>query len=488
MKGAAYLGVAGLMFVTSLATAHPDHVPVAVTSASVSASTLDEADAEKLQYYYQLMARLCYESPSPIQPELFEAMRRIVHVQVGISGAPDVPGLLQALHALEHRLEEAYLVLNARWGGEDTTLQFSGAPVSVTRGLARHLLLSMTNDTAQGIAITGQPVQGVPNGPALHIPPKSTRLVPVHILVESVTMTADVVLVPSREGAAPRTLQVPVSVSEPAAIRLKTMDDETGEVTPGRIYAIGSDGCYRHGRAYSDNTTLTEKFIGELLTMRFEFYRLPFSYSDGVFECLVPPGRTELRFERGFEHPLMAETVDLAPGEVRELELRSRRFADMRAMGWISGDTHVHWVKNSWDVNEDMDLLAMVQRAEDLRVANNLTLYQWRADDQGGPFTKPDHFPMGPVPGHDGNDYYIEMAEEYRNDMFYGHLVFLNLTELIRPIATGQGQRPTSPQALEIGRVMRQYKMRAGVARTIPVGAETRAHSMAQQKANAMSI
>lgn len=441
MKDTLYFGTAVLLllFAASGASAHPDHVPSAVTSASVGAATPSNADAEALHYYYQLMARLSYESPAPIQTALFEAMRNIVHIQVGIPGAPETPQLLEELHALEHRIEDVYLVLKAHWGAEAVTLLPPPSPVSVARGLPRHLLLSLTNDTTNQLAVTGLPVKDVPNGPPISIPPKGTRLVPVHILAEAPTTSADLVLLPSGEGAAPRTVHVLVSFSEPATVRVKSFDDDTGEITPGRIYARGSDGCYRHGRAFADNTTLTEKFIGELLTMRFQYYRLPFSYSDGMFESVVPPGRTELVLERGFEHPLATQVVDLAPGEVRDVELRSRRFADMRAMGWVSGDTHVHWVKNSWDVNEDINLLAMVQRAEDLRVANNLTLYQWRADDQGGPFTKPDHFSMGPVPGHDGHDYYIEMAEEYRNDMFYGHLVFLNLKELIRPIATGQG-------------------------------------------------
>jgi len=108
----------------------------------------------------------------------------------------------------------------------------------------------------------------------------------------------------------------------------------------------------------------------------------------------------------------------------------------MKAEGWISGDTHIHWAQNSWDVNEDIALLAMVQRAEDLRVANNLTLYQWRPQ---GAFIKPDQFPMGPVPGRCDSDYHIQMGEEYRNDRFYGHVNLLNIKKIIEPIATGPG-------------------------------------------------
>ena len=108
----------------------------------------------------------------------------------------------------------------------------------------------------------------------------------------------------------------------------------------------------------------------------------------------------------------------------------------MKAHGWISGDTHIHWAENSWDVNEDIELLAMVQRAEDLRVANNLTLYQWTPN---GSFTKPDQYPMGPVEAYCNDEYHIQMGEEFRNDNFYGHINLLGITKLIEPIATGPG-------------------------------------------------
>jgi predicted amidohydrolase len=160
----------------------------------------------------------------------------------------------------------------------------------------------------------------------------------------------------------------------------------------------------------------------------------------------VPP--EEFGIERGARdirtcnycfHEVVTKTLDAQAGATAEVVLRSTRFLDLKALGWVSGDTHVHWTKNSWDQNEDLALLAMVQRAEDLRVVNNLTLYQYRAPEAGGPFTKPDPFPMGPVPGYCDGDYHLQMAEEYRNDNFYGHLNLLGLTQLIEPLASGPG-------------------------------------------------
>lgn len=75
-----------------------------------------------------------------------------------------------------------------------------------------------------------------------------------------------------------------------------------------------------------------------------------------------------------------------------------------------------------------------MQRAEDLRVANNLTLFH-RTDTDA--FVKPSQQPMGPVAAFSKAPYHIEMAEEYRNQNLYGHLCLLNLERLILPIGTG---------------------------------------------------
>jgi hypothetical protein len=75
---------------------------------------------------------------------------------------------------------------------------------------------------------------------------------------------------------------------------------------------------------------------------------------------------------------LAIETINPAPEETRELNLSSKRFVDMKEDGWISGDMHLHWVTNKWNVDLPLEHLSLVQKAEDLRVVNNLTLLHRR--------------------------------------------------------------------------------------------------------------
>lgn len=231
-------------------------------------------------------------------------------------------------------------------------------------------------------------------------------------------------------GMAP--FRVPVEVVEPARLRGRALDPERNGPWPGRVLVEDSQGIVRHGRAYAEIATVSEKPV----VFRPAWRKLPCFYCDGTFEIDLPPGPTRITLERGFEHARAQQLVDLAPGEVREIELESARFIDMRARGWISGDTHVHWVTNSWDENEDLELLRVVQRAEDVRVVNNLTLSQWRPER---PFVKPDHGPMGPVRALCDDDYHVQMGEEFRNDNHFGHVNLLNLRELVWPISTGPG-------------------------------------------------
>ena len=227
----------------------------------------------------------------------------------------------------------------------------------------------------------------------------------------------------------------PVRQRETAEVRGRVLDKETGLPTPARVWVKGSDGIFRHAREFADNATLSNKPVLPLLFAGVGVsYALPFFYCDGSFTVDVPAGRTEVILERGFEHPLVSAVVDAQPGEPREVTLQSRRFLDMKKLGWVSGDTHIHWAKNHWSEDEDIALLRLVQRAEDLRVANNLTLKHHTGPQN---FTAPAQFPMGPIPGLCDAEYHAQMAEEYRNEEFYGHIILLNIKRLIEPISTG---------------------------------------------------
>ncbi|WP_425400321.1 CehA/McbA family metallohydrolase [Aeoliella sp.] len=258
---------------------------------------------------------------------------------------------------------------------------------------------------------------------------------PVFLQVQAdavTTSSIELVFQPNEEETS-FNLSLPVEVVEPAVLRGRIVEELGKKTVPARVFALGSDGQYRRGVKYAHNETLSQKQLLQFWELG-KFYQLPFFYSDGTFELVMPPGKVELTVERGFEHESTTTVMHLQPGEVKEITCSTKRFCDMAERGWVSGDTHVHWVINRWDVDLPLELLSVVQRAEDLRVANNLTLLQ-RGPSKA--FINPQQSMMGAVEAYCDQDYHIEMGEEYRNEDLYGHLCFLNLDWLVMPIGTG---------------------------------------------------
>lgn len=393
---------------------------------------------EVLKHYYRIFSDACHIAPTAHQTETLEVAERIYQVTDGWQPVTDQQRLDVSEETLAHygKLTTVYPTYRVRMtNGEATLLASPDAPLELTPGLIRVILVEIDNATGSNVVLTPIIAESLPYGrPSVGIQAGQTlpTLVPVIVPaggLEEVALT----LVPAGNGGSHSTVTLPVVTHQAGTILGSAINAATGEPYPSRVYALGSDGIYRHAREFGPNRTLSEKPV----VFRPALFKLPFFYTDGTFTVDLPPGEALLTLERGYETPLVSDHVEIREGETEEFSISSERTHDMMARGWISGDTHIHWAINEWNENEDIDLLAMVQRAEDVRIANNLTLYQWVPD--GGSFTKPDQYPMGPIDRLSDGEYHIQMAEEFRNDNHFGHLNLLNLTELIEPISTGPG-------------------------------------------------
>ena len=85
-------------------------------------------------------------------------------------------------------------------------------------------------------------------------------------------------------------VSIPVVVQAAATIRGKLFDPDRKEPWPGRVSVEGSDGLFRHAKAFAHIPTVSEKPV----VFRPAWRKLPFFYSDGIFEVRVPPGRTRI--------------------------------------------------------------------------------------------------------------------------------------------------------------------------------------------------
>jgi len=347
-------------------------------------------------------------------------------------GARGLADLERSRGELMARLREQHGTLRVSWNGE--TLVSDGAipPIDCARGIDRHLIVELTHTALApariAVGASGNVIQAEP----WTVLPGRTQPFLVVLAADADANVGARLEVKQEDAVA--TLALSVRVVEPARVQLKVVDGETGAPVCARVRAIGGDGACRQAGPLDGDPTFTVKPILGLPLPR--FHRLPFFYCDSNADIVLPPGECRIEAERGYEHASVGETLELGPGESRAVTLTVPRIVDAAAEGWISGDTHVHWVTNAWNVDLPLETLGLVQRAEDLRVVNNLTLLHRTASDA---FVKPSQAPVGPVASLCRDGYHVEMAEEYRNENLYGHLCFLNLRWLVMPIGTGPG-------------------------------------------------
>ena len=418
--------------------AHPEHFKEFSSGQNKDASHAQE-DSEgnveiDLAYYSDLFLELACQSPSELQEKLIGSAGRIL-LNRDTSNRDAAVKLLAEMHLLYGKVAENYGHVHLTYSDKGVCLGDGQPPLSLAATLSRSVIVELHNSTTQPIELWAN--EDAPEGPRqISILPGATRAIIKNIVADEIVDHIDLELDISGGNVKQNTVALPVKVTLPATLKGRLYDSDTGNIWPGRIYALSAYNQYCYDLKYADIKTISEKMILSLSPTKNLFYKLPFFYSEGTFELTVPAGRTKLILERGYEHEVVEKELNLEPGQVLEIDMTSGRIVDMKAIGWVSGDTHIHWVKNHWSENESLDLLAMVQRAEDIRVVNNLTLLHRTANSA---FIAPSHAPMGPIAGYCDSDYHIQMAEEYRNEELYGHLCFLNISRLILPISTGKG-------------------------------------------------
>src|SRR5439155_27089373 len=117
-----------------------------------------------------------------------------------------------------------------------------------------------------------------------------------------------------------------------------------------------------------------------------------------------------------FEYEPLRSRVTIVPGQ-QELVLRLKRWCDMNAGRWFSGDTHVHFLSTQGS--------HMEAQGDDLNVVN-LLLSQW-----GHLFTNSEEFTGEPSVSRDGRTI-VYASQENRQHML-GHLTLLGLKQPLMP-------------------------------------------------------
>lgn len=144
----------------------------------------------------------------------------------------------------------------------------------------------------------------------------------------------------------------------------KIIDESTSQITPVRISFRTSDGRYfpPYGHRHQVNANWFEDYGGDLI-----LGSTPYAYIDGSFQIELPVGEVFVEITKGFEYEPIRKRLLIEPNQ-KELSIPIYKKMDWRKNGWITADTHVHFIspQTAW----------LEARAEGINLVNLLAT-QW---------------------------------------------------------------------------------------------------------------
>ena len=206
----------------------------------------------------------------------------------------------------------------------------------------------------------------------------------------------------------------------------KIFDSATGDTVEARVQVIGPA-----GDVIAPINAMWKVGPGE-----------PFFYSDGEFSLDVPRGNVQISVERGTEYTPWRKTVEAGTSSVITLDIELDRWSDLPDLGWHPGNTHIHYDETEGDPDRR---LRYDSRVEDLRMTA-VSILQRREL-----LYATNKYPPGMLNEFTDTHHYVQQGEETRHNIAshdvtgYGHVMLLNLRNLVEPISRGLLVDPFAP-------------------------------------------
>ena len=161
----------------------------------------------------------------------------------------------------------------------------------------------------------------------------------------SLTMSGEEIpLRPAYEGGEATSANGIVSVRILAPRRTwvhgRVVDGATGRPVPARLHMRASDGRYLplHGHRHDVNDNWFEDYGADV-----KLDDTRYAYVDGTFQGELPVGEVFVEAARAFEYLPVRAKLQVEHGQ-REVEIKLEKVEDRRASGWVTADTHVHFI------------------------------------------------------------------------------------------------------------------------------------------------
>ena len=208
----------------------------------------------------------------------------------------------------------------------------------------------------------------------------------------------------------------PVVVAD-VRVEINVRSGEGGEVTPARVRFHTADGRYLPplGHREEVNPGIYEDTGADLILGRDTY-----AYVSGAFAIDLPVGSVEVEIVKGFDYRPVQRTLDVAMA-TRRIDIAIERAIDLRTQGWLSTDSHVHFLAPS---------SALLQAAAEDVAFVHLLATQW-----GDHITSMTDLPWGSMTDPSGRHAVI-LGTENRQNML-GHIGLLGARRPVLPMAAG---------------------------------------------------
>jgi hypothetical protein len=226
-------------------------------------------------------------------------------------------------------------------------------------------------------------------------------------------------MVPGKElEARRRGARIEILETEKVWLHGQVLDSANGRPTAVRLAFRSKEG--RYIPPYGHRTEINDGWFQDY-GADVKLADTSFAYVDGTFQVELPIGEVYVEITKGLEYEPVRQTLEIKPGQ-RELKLGISRHVDLRARGWVTADTHVHWLSPSTAVLEG--------QAEGLNVINLLAAHL------GDLFINVGDLTHGPLTSRDGETI-VSVGTENREHIL-GHLGLLGgHGEPVYPMSAG---------------------------------------------------
>ena len=158
----------------------------------------------------------------------------------------------------------------------------------------------------------------------------------------------------------------------------------------------------------------------------------PFFYCSGEFSVQVPGGSTDIVVERGTEYQPLRRVVAVPARGTVEVELELERWVDLPSQRWYPGNTHIHYSELEERPDERLRLDPEVN---DLSVTAISVLQRGQL-----PYAS-NSYPIGFMTDFSTDHRQVDCGEENRHNSRhgggYGHVMLLNIRNLVEPVSRG---------------------------------------------------